>query len=248
MTKNSSELWDKVWLDSRAHGDYRATIEKEIRSVRWNKIVREIRAHFGSFNGLRVIEIGSGRGTMSLLMAAQGALVTLLDYSPEALAQARDMYQECNLSASFLQADIMHLPPDISGQFDISMSFGVAEHFSGPEQQQVFNAHRLTLAAHGMSFISVPNKRCLPYTRWKQQKEKAGTWEYGPETPFTPESLAAAGKITGFSSVEISGSSFIADLDRFTLHDLLKRLHINPEIPTFLDNRFGYALTLFGYK
>ncbi len=83
---NTPELWDRVWADAPWAAEDVYALAKEEQSVRWRRIERIVLQALGSFQGLRVIEIGAGLGTHAALMARRGARATLLDYSPRALA------------------------------------------------------------------------------------------------------------------------------------------------------------------
>ncbi len=63
------------------------------------------------WKGLRVLETGAGRGGVGLLLARLGARVTLVDFSPSALAQARDVYSAAGLEVETVEGDVVH--PDL---------------------------------------------------------------------------------------------------------------------------------------
>jgi len=78
--------------------------------------------------------------------------------------------------------------------------------------------------------------------------EITNRWAYGFEKPFSGRELKRMALASGFKPGNILGSSFLSDFDRFLFFDILKRFGIDPQVPTFLDNRFGYALVYVGYK
>ena len=92
---------------------------------------------FGSFGGLRAIEIGAGRGLNGFLFAERGAEVTLLDNVVLALEQARALFDAHGLSFAAEEADLFALPDELRGAFDVSMSYGLCEHFLGERRQAV---------------------------------------------------------------------------------------------------------------
>ncbi|HXH29400.1 MAG TPA: class I SAM-dependent methyltransferase [Bacteriovoracaceae bacterium] len=63
------------------------------------------------WQGLKVLEVGSGRGGAGLLLAGLGADVTLLDFSSAALAQAQSIYQFEGQRLSTVHGDVTH--PDL---------------------------------------------------------------------------------------------------------------------------------------
>ena len=64
------------------------------------------------WSSLNILEMGAGRGGLGLLLARLGAKVTLVDFSPSALAQAEAIFSSEGLSVSTLVADVTH--PDVS--------------------------------------------------------------------------------------------------------------------------------------
>ena len=65
-------------------------------------------------------------------MSLRGANVTLLDYSETALEKAKLLFSNFNCKAQFIKADAFNIPPNLLNKFDVSMSFGLAEHFAYP--------------------------------------------------------------------------------------------------------------------
>lgn len=243
------ELWDKIWskqpnLVSR----YRRSVQNEMISVRWKKIEDEALKMCGSFKGLKVVELGSGTGTASMIMSLKGAEATLLDYSEVALERAQKLFKEFKCDAKFFKIDCLKLPDELLSKFDISISLGLAEHFIGIQRRQIFQSHFSVLKDKGISFISVPNKLCLPYRFWKRYLELRHAWVYGTEVPFTHSELRRLVSDTGFKSCKIVGSSFLNSIDRFLFSNIFYRAGITTEIPSLLDDFLGYALVLIGYK
>ncbi len=76
--------------------------------------VLECKARFLSerdWQGMRVLELGSGRGGLGLLLARLGAQVTLVDFSSSALEQARALFGLEGLDVLTIAADVTH--PDV---------------------------------------------------------------------------------------------------------------------------------------
>ena len=58
--------------------------------------------------------------------------------------------------------DALKIDNSFFGKFDISMSFGVAEHFKRNDRKTIIKNHLRVLNQGGISFINVPNKACVP--------------------------------------------------------------------------------------
>lgn len=189
IQKNTPDIWDTVWEGEKNSENYVFDLKREEHSIRWRRIEKIVTDEFGDFSALRVIEIGAGMGTNSALMAKRGADVTILDYSDNALKKAQDFFHSNNLHATFIKADALDLPPHLLGNYDISMSFGLAEHFTGQRRLKIIANHRELLASWGLSFISVPNSYNIPYRIFKFVAEKTGRWNVGEEYPFSRNEL-----------------------------------------------------------
>jgi 2-polyprenyl-3-methyl-5-hydroxy-6-metoxy-1,4-benzoquinol methylase len=63
------------------------------------------------WHGLNILEMGSGRGGLSLQLARMGARVTLVDFSPTALAQAEALFASEGFEIKTIAADVTH--PDV---------------------------------------------------------------------------------------------------------------------------------------
>jgi ubiquinone/menaquinone biosynthesis C-methylase UbiE len=87
--------------------------------------------HLGALQGVRILEIGCGRGDFGKILSAAGARsVVLADFSPRAVAVARERVGTSS-GCAFITADIERLPfPD--GAFDLVCSFETIEHVPSP--------------------------------------------------------------------------------------------------------------------
>jgi 2-polyprenyl-3-methyl-5-hydroxy-6-metoxy-1,4-benzoquinol methylase len=260
--KNDRQIWDDIWKEIKANiSEDKLMVQREISSIRWQKIEKRVIDKYHSFNGLDVIEIGAGRGENSLLMSLRGANVTLLDYSETALEKAKLLFSNFNCKAQFIKADALNIPPNLLNKFDVSMSFGLAEHFTYPQRQQIINSHYILLKQGGLSFISVPNAFCFPY-RLAQMALRLFHKFQLLEIPFTRSELRKIAHSIGYQPYEIVGSSFFTAIDEFlirnAMHFVAKRIgiksslkrsdNIKEEKETIFDDYLGYSLILIGYK
>lgn len=71
------------------------------------------------WTGLRVLELGAGRGGLGLLLAREGAKVTLVDFSSTALGQARALFEDEGLEVETITGDVTHPDLKINGEFDV---------------------------------------------------------------------------------------------------------------------------------
>jgi len=245
---NTPELWDEIWRGGTSAEEHRRNVAREELSIRWHRIEERVRARFGGIEGLRVIEIGAGAGTNAAAMARRGASVTLLDYSPKALGKARELFEANGLEADFVEANALELPDEIRADFDIAMSFGLNEHFTGPERDGIFRAHLDALRDGGVAIASVPNARNAPYRASKWLAERTGRWKLGVEVPFSRRELEGICDRLGVTEPEFFGDSFAYSLQFVNPWAYVQRARGRPEKPrrrpergTPLDERWSYA-------
>ena len=241
-----------------AEADCLALANEEM-GIRWQRLEACVARHFSFLAGLNVIEIGAGAGTNAALMARRGAEVTILDFASKALDRAREFFERNGLRAKFIQADALSLPAELPGQFDITMSFGLAEHFKGPDRVHIIQSHFDLLKPKGLTFISVPNRYNPPYRVYKFVAQKLGPeiWKVGEEYPFSRRELARICRECGGREFGFFGDSFFSSF-RFlnpvqAVRKLLKRKRRQvsqerKETGTFLDSYFSYALVLYAKK
>lgn len=115
--------------------------------------------------GARVLEVGCGTGTLTALMAKQGAAVTGIDASPMMLAEAQKKIEAEGLTErvtlKHMDATLIadRFPP---ASFDLIVSTLVFSEFSPDEQRYVLEACASVLAPNGRLLIAdevVPSSR-----------------------------------------------------------------------------------------
>jgi 2-polyprenyl-3-methyl-5-hydroxy-6-metoxy-1,4-benzoquinol methylase len=228
----------------------RRKFERELKTLRWKAIRSAFRSHFGDLKGLRTIELGAGTGDISLLLAAEGVVPTLLDANDRALTIARLQFEVMKFRANFITGDFFDLASSLLGQFDAAVSYGVVEHFQGGDRVLACKSHAQVLRPGGMVAISVPNAHCLPYRLNKWKEETTGKWIWGLEIPYTRKELGEIASEIGLESWFIHGSSFLRDWDQFLFSPITSRIFrytgFSFEKRTPFDSLWGHAQTLIG--
>jgi SAM-dependent methyltransferase len=259
--QNTAAHWGRLWQDAPQRlKDMKFGVEKAEKGLVW----ASIRESLGevSLDALRTIEIGAGAGTISAVFARRGAHVTVLDYSREALEANAVLFQDLGLRQESLLSDALNLPAHLLGQYDVAMSFGLAEHFEDGDRARIIRAHFDLLRPGGLAVITVPNRHCWPYRIWKARRERAGTWNFGLEIPFSRGELSDICRSIGVKTFHITGTPFLASFDfllpfarwkRSIEKRVLKDKRFDParivqERTSPLGRRFGYALVLVARK
>lgn len=237
--------WDRHWsvepLDAGAP-------LAEARTPRWLAQEQLVREHLGSFEGLDAIEIGAGRGLNALLYAQRGAAVTLLDESDLPLGQAQKLFAAHGVGFEPVVASVFELPPELLGRFDVSMSFGLCEHFLGERRAEVVRAHLELLRPGGVAFLGVPNRLAPAYRLWMALLKARGTWPLGTEEPFGAGELAELARRAGGQPLRPAYGSFVASLVNHGLNQALYKLGRRglrvPQTRLPVLDRFAYELLL----
>ena len=104
--------------------------------------------------GKRVLDVASGEGYGSALMASVAGTVTGVDVSGEAVAHASAAYTE-RQNLNFMQGSCAKLPFD-DASFDAVVSFETIEHIN--EQREFLGEIKRVLKPTGVLIVSSPNR------------------------------------------------------------------------------------------
>ena len=175
--------------------------------------------------GKRVLDLGSGEGYGTDLLASRAREAVGVDLAPEAVYHARKTYRRPNLR--FLYMDLYDLGLE-DASFDLVCSLQVVEHLHEPAR--LLEEERRVLAPEGLCAVSTPNRLII---------------SPGRDRPINPFHIREydAGQFLSFMrgcfpAVEMVGV-FHARLLR--LHDLASRRNFSQfclEIPPRLDRLF----------
>lgn len=243
-----AQTWDKIWSREVSPQKDEAQLDRERRSPRWRMVVERIERHFGRLDGLRSIELGSGRGDLSVLLAQRGVNATLFDNNQKALDSASARFARHRLSATFQQGDLLAFPDSCQGAHDIALSVGVIEHFKGETRTETLRAHWNALRPGGLAIVTVPNAHCPPYRLWKWYLEARGVWPYGMEIPYTREELLTRGREAGFVDIEVRAVGLWQSVGDHLWPMFLGRRRDWVDRPSRFDGRFGSVLIFVGRK
>jgi S-adenosylmethionine-dependent methyltransferase len=124
-----------------ASSDYDQVVDKwkEWQSYPWGKLVYRVarinlQRHMGD-RRLRILDVGGGNGYNAIYFAKLGHAVTLLDYSPAMLAEARKAaaLEGVVEKISFIQADVNDIQQVLGGeQFDLILCHLMIEFVGEP--------------------------------------------------------------------------------------------------------------------
>jgi len=200
----------RIW-DPPADDDIMENMGRKIMSAvfqpYWKKSVEICARKDKPPDRLKVAEVGCGTGTMALTFGLLGASVTLIDFNEDVLEQTRKIYGSYGCPARFINADCLeNAPDDLCGTFDIVISVGLAEHFTGEARKQCFKYHAALLKKGGFVFIEVPNRSSPFYRFVRFFRTLTGTWTIDVEVPFSRYELKDIARDAGLKNAIVVGS------------------------------------------
>jgi len=114
--------WDELVGIHVRSGFYNVEAFKAGRST----LTRIEVAELGDVSGRTLLHLQCHFGMDTLSWARGGAVVTGVDFSPEAIRVARSLSQELAIDARFVESDVYNLPAALDGTFDVVFaSYGV---------------------------------------------------------------------------------------------------------------------------
>ena len=103
------------------------------------------------WQGLKVLELGSGRGGLSLHLARLGADVTLVDFSVSALEQARQVFALEGFTPKLIEADLTHPDVGLPEKYDLIVDSHLLHCLiTDPERFSYLTLVREHLKEHGI--------------------------------------------------------------------------------------------------
>jgi SAM-dependent methyltransferase len=241
-------VWDRLWKARPTDSRDDQLLARERRHPRWQWILGQVEASFGSCAGLETIELGAGRGDLSAILAERGAKVTLLDASDRALDQARRRFRRLGLAARFERADLFSIPHALLDRFHVALSSGVIEHFQGAMRTRAVDAHRRVLGPGGLTVISVPHTWGIPYRLWKFYCELRRCWPYGMEVPYSRGELTARFQAAGLTRTDAALFGFWQSVGDHLCRSIFGTGPDWAACPSRLDRLLGATLVVSGRR
>jgi len=179
-----SHAWNLTptqWSDVLLSGIEPQGIAKSLKQDSINPWTANLLKH--TEDSKTILDLGSGRGQHSAMLALAGRHTTLMDWSAENVEFSRKLYKELNMPGQFQQGDMLKPLPFNDNSFDTVFSCGVFEYFSDDEIRQILReAFRV---AKKRVIIMVPNASSLAYRLGKFYMELTKNWEWGGERPHS---------------------------------------------------------------
>jgi 2-polyprenyl-3-methyl-5-hydroxy-6-metoxy-1,4-benzoquinol methylase len=202
------EAWNQIWENVPAEelSFFTPGTPRRYRQLNQKIYFEDMWSMLGKNRSAKCLEMGAGRGTTSMYLAAEGCDVTMLDLAPQAFKLAEQNFRREKLRVpQFVAADATKtgLP---SNSFDCIYSIGLLEHFDNP-QPLLAETFRL-LRPGGLAFHvvvpTIPERRMVVsyalFAPWKlpprQLKDVTnrllGRKTKGGDTPMTRTEFGVA--------------------------------------------------------
>ena len=143
--------------------------------------------------GQRALVVGCGLGDDAELLSASGFEVTAFDISPTAVALCRQRFPESRVS--YVVADLLNLPPELTGAFDF-----VVEIYT----VQAMNPVLRSAALRGLASTLAPGGLLLAIARARDEDEHPGTMPW-------PLARTELGELTALGLHEASFETYLDD-------------------------------------
>lgn len=145
-----SDRYDTGYFD-----DLASRYRKRTRFARQR--IRNVFSMLPGLAGRRLIDLGTGMGTFAIEAARQGAVATGIDLAPAALAAARRVARQEDVTATFVRADGAELPiaPDCT---DIIVAADFTEHLDDVTLGRVLREAKRVLRQAGTLVLYTPDR------------------------------------------------------------------------------------------
>jgi len=168
--------WSRILLDG-ARSEAVAAALAAGRVMPWADVLID------SCRGVQtVLDLGSGRGELSAVLALNAKSVTLVDWSAENLRFSRELFKALDIEGRFCQADVTKPLPFRTSSYDVVFTCGVLEFFSDSQIEVVLEES--WRVCKRKLIVLVPNALSVAYRLGKWYMERTGAWNWNGEVPF----------------------------------------------------------------
>jgi len=239
------EVWDDVWKSYEIDiNDYSKRLFKILKSAKMEPVKNYVTSK--ETGTVKIVECGCGSGKLTLSMAKVfGTEAHLFDISKEAVKMAMKNSNGLDTKSNIFLASITDTPYK-NDAFDITMSFGVNEHFEGNDRQKILDEMIRITKMDGMIIVLVPNKMCFPYVFGMGVRKILGKWRFGLEIPYSKNEIKRLAKKTGVKIEHMESNRFLSSfvwlmVRRIGIFNFLFHKFKRMPFP-LLDNIFGQLI------
>lgn len=145
----------------------------------------------------RILVAGCGRGHDAFDLSQRGHVVTAVDFSEEAIAEAKRLYPE-GPNLKFIQADIFNMPEKYFGYFDLVFEHTLYCAIDPAKRNDLVKVYKTMLADGGHLlgiFFTIDNYEKPPFggTEWEYRERMKKYFQFLYWTKWKAESARPAG-------------------------------------------------------
>ena len=128
-------------------------VYKERIALPWDtdRLPKEINEWVDTSPGIRVLDIGCGRGQHTIRIAERGHFTVGIDISPVAINQAKSSSANRNLDVQFLCTDVINY--DTTEPFDLVVDYSVFHHIAIPDRQKYVHNIKSNIKQNGIFLL-----------------------------------------------------------------------------------------------
>ncbi len=171
----TQKVWDDFWEREKSVEDIYPTSISIIENLLSATDVK----------GKKILEVGAGTGRDSIHLCRNGADVTVIDYSDNALYKVQESIAGSDAPVKLVRGDGTRLPFD-DESYDIVFHQGLMEHFKDP--LPLFRENVRVLKKGGLLLVDVPQRYHI-YTIIKHLLIAFDKWFAGWETEYSIKQL-----------------------------------------------------------
>ncbi len=212
----------------------------------WNEVLRN-----STEDSATTLDLGSGRGENSAMLALRGKHVTLFDWSKDNLNFSNRLFDALGKPATFIQGDITKPLPFEDASVDTVFSCGVLEYFTDEQIKDILK--EMFRVARKRVIILVPNAYSVCYRLGMWYMKKKGTWHWGGERAFKTLkhcfAVVPGIRVTEFSVGTKHSLDFLDSLPKGQfIHKAIRKLLNLKDHPRPSTLNQGYLLITIGEK
>jgi SAM-dependent methyltransferase len=172
----SSSRWAEVLeVESR--------MGKTVRDIKTGRMlpwVETLLSYTSMFD--KTLDLGSGAGQNSAVLALNGRDTTLMDFSQGNIDFSHRLFAALGINGKFVNGDMIKRLPFEDDSFDTVFSCGVFEYFNDIEIVEILK--ECFRVSRNKVMIMVPNAASIAYRLGMWYQHVKGKWQWGGERPF----------------------------------------------------------------
>jgi 2-polyprenyl-3-methyl-5-hydroxy-6-metoxy-1,4-benzoquinol methylase len=147
----------------------------------YEQAYHDIMKSLDSLKAKKLLELGCGRGDLSVFLAKQGAKVTGVDVGENLIVAAKLLAEVNQANCEFQVANVTGLPFE-ANTYDVVLGIAILHHLSQPDLYKALQETYRVLKENGMAFFVEPveNSKVFNFIQNIFPRQKKGSRYYRP--------------------------------------------------------------------